>query len=433
MKTKEEKINIVTLGCAKNIVDSQILLTQLKGNNFDAYHEEKDKNSDIIIINTCGFIENAKQESIDTILKFAREKKSGNIKKLYVTGCLSERYKDSLKKEIPDVDDYFGTNDLPILLRNLKAKYREELLSKRVLSDNNHYAYLKISEGCNRPCSFCAIPLMRGKHISKPIELLIEEGKNLSKKGVKELIIIAQDSTYYGIDLYKKRMLAELLQRLSEIEGIKWIRIHYAFPTGFPMDIIDVMKKNKKICNYLDIPLQHGSSKMLKIMRRGTNREKSEELIHKIRDTIPGISIRTTLIAGHPGETEKDFQEMYNFVEKIKFNRLGIFTYSHEEGTHSFSMKDDVPELIKKDRADSIMKLQQKISYDLNQKFIDKKLKVIIDRKENGTFFGRTEFDSPEVDNEIIIKENSRNLKIGNFYNVIVKEALNYDLYCRLL
>ena len=274
---------------------------------------------------------------------------------------------------------------------------------------------------------------MRGKHISKPIELLIEEAKNLSKKGVKELIIIAQDSTYYGIDLYKKRMLAELLQRLSEIEGIKWIRIHYAFPTGFPMDIIDVMKKNKKICNYLDIPLQHGSSKMLKIMRRGTNRKKSEELIHKIRDIIPGISIRTTLIAGHPGETEKDFQEMYNFVEKMKFNRLGIFTYSHEEGTHSFSMKDDVPELIKKDRADSIMKLQQKISYDLNQKFIDKKLKVIIDRKENGTFFGRTEFDSPEVDNEIIIKENSRNLKIGNFYNVIVKEALNYDLYCRLL
>ena len=433
MKTKEDKINIVTLGCAKNIVDSQVLLTQLKGNNFDAYHETNDDDSNIIIINTCGFIENAKQESIDTILKFAQEKKKGNIKKLYVTGCLSERYKENLEKEIPEVDEYFGTNDLSKLLRNLKAKYRKDLISKRVLSKNKHYAYLKISEGCDRPCSFCAIPLMRGKHISKPIELLVEEAKNLSNKGVKELMIIAQDSTYYGIDLYKKRMLGKLLQNLSEIEAIKWIRLHYAFPTGFPMDILEVMKENKKICNYLDIPLQHGSSKILKIMRRGTSREKSEELIHRIREIIPNISIRTTLIAGHPGETERDFQEMYNFVEKMKFNRLGIFTYSHEEGTHSFSMKDDVPELIKKERADSIMKLQQKISYNLNQNFLDKKLKVIIDRKEENTFFGRTEFDSPEVDNEIIIKENTKDLKIGNFYNVIVKKALNYDLHCELI
>ena len=433
MKTKEDKINIVTLGCAKNIVDSQMILTQLKGNNFDAYHENNDNDSNIIIINTCGFIENAKQESIDTILKFAQEKKRGNIKKLYVTGCLSERYKENLEKEIPEVDEYFGTNDLSKLLRNLKAKYRKNLISKRVLSKNKHYAYLKISEGCDRPCSFCAIPLMRGKHISKPIELLVEEAKNLSNKGVKELMIIAQDSTYYGIDLYKKRMLGKLLQNLSEIEAIKWIRLHYAFPTGFPMDILEVMKENKKICNYLDIPLQHGSSKILKIMRRGTSREKSEELIHRIREIIPNISIRTTLIAGHPGETERDFQEMYNFVEKMKFNRLGIFTYSHEEGTHSFSMKDDVPELIKKERADSIMKLQQKISYNLNQNFLDKKLKVIIDRKEENTFFGRTEFDSPEVDNEIIIKENTKDLKIGNFYNVIVKKALNYDLHCELI
>ena len=433
MKTKEDKINIVTLGCAKNIVDSQMILTQLKGNNFDAYHENNDNDSNIIIINTCGFIENAKQESIDTILKFAQEKKRGNIKKLYVTGCLSERYKENLEKEIPEVDEYFGTNDLSKLLRNLKAKYRKDLISKRVLSKNKHYAYLKISEGCDRPCSFCAIPLMRGKHISKPIELLVEEAKNLSNKGVKELMIIAQDSTYYGIDLYKKRMLGKLLQNLSDIEGIKWIRLHYAFPTGFPMDILEVMKENKKICNYLDIPLQHGSSKILKIMRRGTSREKSEELIHRIREIIPNISIRTTLIAGHPGETERDFQEMYNFVEKMKFNRLGIFTYSHEEGTHSFSMKDDVPELIKKERADSIMKLQQKISYNLNQNFLDKKLKVIIDRKEENTFFGRTEFDSPEVDNEIIIKENTKDLKIGNFYNVIVKKALNYDLHCELI
>ena len=433
MKTKEDKINIVTLGCAKNIVDSQMILTQLKGNNFDAYHETNDDDSNIIIINTCGFIENAKQESIDTILKFAQEKKRGNIKKLYVTGCLSERYKENLEKEIPEVDEYFGTNDLSKLLRNLKAKYRKDLISKRVLSKNKHYAYLKISEGCDRPCSFCAIPLMRGKHISKPIELLVEEAKNLSNKGVKELMIIAQDSTYYGIDLYKKRMLGKLLQNLSEIEAIKWIRLHYAFPTGFPMDILEAMKENKKICNYLDIPLQHGSSKILKIMRRGTSREKSEELIHRIREIIPNISIRTTLIAGHPGETERDFQEMYNFVEKMKFNRLGIFTYSHEEGTHSFSMKDDVPELIKKERADSIMKLQQKISYNLNQNFLDKKLKVIIDRKEENTFFGRTEFDSPEVDNEIIIKENTKDLKIGNFYNVIVKKALNYDLHCELI
>ena len=433
MKTKEDKINIVTLGCAKNIVDSQMILTQLKGNNFDAYHENNDNDSNIIIINTCGFIENAKQESIDTILKFAQEKKRGNIKKLYVTGCLSERYKENLEKEIPEVDEYFGTNDLSKLLRNLKAKYRKDLISKRVLSKNKHYAYLKISEGCDRPCSFCAIPLMRGKHISKPIELLVEEAKNLSNKGVKELMIIAQDSTYYGIDLYKKRMLGKLLQNLSEIEAIKWIRLHYAFPTGFPMDILEVMKENKKICNYLDIPLQHGSSKILKIMRRGTSREKSEELIHRIREIIPNISIRTTLIAGHPGETERDFQEMYNFVEKMKFNRLGIFTYSHEEGTHSFSMKDDVPELIKKERANSIMKLQQKISYNLNQNFLDKKLKVIIDRKEENTFFGRTEFDSPEVDNEIIIKENTKDLKIGNFYNVIVKKALNYDLHCELI
>ena len=433
MKTKEDKINIVTLGCAKNIVDSQVLLTQLKGNNFDAYHETNDDDSNIIIINTCGFIENAKQESIDTILKFAQEKKKGNIKKLYVTGCLSERYKENLEKEIPEVDEYFGTNDLSKLLRNLKAKYRKDLISKRVLSKNKHFAYLKISEGCDRPCSFCAIPLMRGKHLSKPIELLVEEAKNLSNKGVKELMIIAQDSTYYGIDLYKKRMLGKLLQNLSEIEAIKWIRLHYAFPTGFPMNILEVMKENKKICNYLDIPLQHGSSKILKIMRRGTSREKSEELIHRIREIIPNISIRTTLIAGHPGETERDFQEMYNFVEKMKFNRLGIFTYSHEEGTHSFSMKDDVPELIKKERANSIMKLQQKISYNLNQNFLDKKLKVIIDRKEKNTFFGRTEFDSPEVDNEIIIKENTKDLKIGNFYKVIVKKALNYDLHCELI
>ena len=309
MKTKEDRINIVTLGCAKNIVDSEVLLTQLRGNNINTVHEDDKKLSNIIIINTCGFIESAKQESIDTILSYAQQKKLGNIKKLYVTGCLSERYKENLKKEIPEVDNYFGTNELPFLLKKLKAKYRNDLLSKRTISTKNHYAYLKISEGCNRPCSFCAIPIMRGKHISKPMEALIKESKNLAETGVKELMIIAQDSTYYGIDLYNKRMLGELIKRLSDIEGIEWIRLHYAFPTGFPMDILNVIKENNNICKYLDLPLQHGSSKMLKIMRRGTNRKKTEDLIKKIRDKIPEIAIRTTLIAGHPGETEKDFEE----------------------------------------------------------------------------------------------------------------------------
>ena len=433
MKTKEDKINIITLGCAKNIVDSEVLLTQLKGNNINVVHESNNDSSNIIIINTCGFIESAKQESLDTILHYAEQKKLGNIKKLYVTGCLSERYKENLKNEIPEVNKYFGTNDLPFLLKKLKAKYRNDLLSKRIISTKNHYAYLKISEGCNRPCSFCAIPIMRGKHISKPLEIIIQEAENLSKNGVKELMIIAQDTTYYGIDLYNKRMLGELMRRLCDIEGIEWIRLHYAFPTGFPIDILNVIKENNKICKYLDIPLQHGSSRMLKIMRRGTNREKTENLIKTIRNKIPEIAIRTTLIAGHPGETEKDFDEMYDFVRKMKFNRLGIFTYSHEEDTHAFSMNDDVHEKIKKERANSIMQLQNKISYNLNQKFIGKKLKVIIDRKQGEFSFGRTEFDSPEVDNEIIIKENSRILKVGNFFNVIVKEAKDYDLNCELL
>lgn len=433
MKTKEDRISIITLGCAKNIVDSEVLLTQLKGNNVNVVHESENNSSNIIIINTCGFIESAKQESLDTILSYAEQKKLGNIKKLYVSGCLSERYKENLKKEIPEVDKYFGTNDLPNLLKTLKAKYKNDLLSKRIISTKNHYAYLKISEGCNRPCSFCAIPIMRGKHISKPLEMIIEEAKNLSKNGVKELMIIAQDTTYYGIDLYNKRMLGELMRMLCDIEGIEWIRLHYAFPTGFPIDILTVIKENNKICKYLDIPLQHGSSRMLKIMRRGTNREKTENLIKTIRNKIPEIAIRTTLIAGHPGETEKDFDEMCDFVRKMKFNRLGIFTYSHEEDTHAFSMEDDVHEKIKEERANSIMKLQNKISYNLNQKFIGKKLKVIIDRKKGEFSFGRTEFDSPEVDNEIIIKGNSRILKVGNFFNVIVKEAKDYDLNCELL
>ena len=431
MKSKKENVNIITLGCAKNIVDSEVLLTQLKANNIAVNHESN-KRSDTVIINTCGFIGNAKKESIDTILKYAKQKEIGNIKKLYITGCLSERYKSDLIKEIPEVDEYFGTRDLPILLKKLNAKYKNELLGERIHTTQHHYAYLKISEGCDRPCSFCAIPLMRGKHISKPMEILIEEAKHLAINGVKELMIIAQDSTYYGIDLYHKRMLGELMKRLSDVKGIEWIRLHYAFPTGFPMDVLNVIKENNNICNYLDIPLQHGSSRMLKIMRRGTNREKTEHLIKEIRNRIPGIAIRTTLIAGHPGETKKDYEEMYEFVNKMQFNRLGIFTYSHEEGTHSFSLSDDITEKIKKERADSIMQLQQRISYKLNQKLIGKKLKVIIDRKHGENYYGRTEFDSPEVDNEIIIKGHNKTIKVGDFIDVIVKNAKEYDLTCEL-
>ena len=334
MQTKaKEKINIVTLGCAKNLVDSEVLLTQLKGNNKEAYHQNEEINPDVVIVNTCGFIDNAKQESIDTILSYARQKDLGNIKKLFVTGCLSERYKDDLKVDIPEVDGYYGTRDLPDLLKNFEAKYRNELLGDRIITTDSHYAYMKISEGCDRPCSFCAIPLMRGKHISKPINEILNEAKNLVKNGVKEIMLIAQDSTYYGLDLYGKRLLPNLLRKLSDIYGLEWIRIHYAYPAGFPLEVIKVMNERDNICNYLDIPLQHGSSKMLKLMKRGITREKTDKLINDIREINPDISLRTTLIAGHPGETEKDFDEMYDFVEKSKFDRLGIFTYSHEEGT----------------------------------------------------------------------------------------------------
>ena len=430
MKTKghrKTKVNIVTLGCSKNLVDSEVLLTQLKGNNIDATHESKKDDANIVVINTCGFIDNAKQESIDTILRYVDAKEEGIVEKVYVTGCLSQRYSADLEKEIPEVDAWFGTRDLSRLLKTLNANYKQELVGERILTNPSHFAYLKISEGCDRPCSFCAIPLMRGKHISRPIEELVLEAKNLAKNGTKELLLIAQDSTYYGLDIYKKRNLAELLSKLADVEGVEWMRLHYAFPAGFPLDVLDVMRERSNICKYLDIPLQHGSSRMLQLMRRGINREKTEDLIKTIRDKVPGIALRTTLIAGHPGETEEDFNEMMAFVERSRFDRLGVFGYSHEENTHSHSMADDVPAEVKQQRVDAIMELQQGISYELNQSKVGNVYKVIVDRKEEGQYIGRTEFDSPEVDNEVII-ESKEYLRLGDFVNVRVNSASEFDL-----
>jgi ribosomal protein S12 methylthiotransferase len=425
---KKTKVNIVTLGCSKNLVDSEVLLTQLRGNGVDAVHESKEDDSSVVVINTCGFIDNAKQESIDTILRYVDAKEEGVVDKVYVTGCLSQRYKDDLEKEIPEVDAWFGTRDLSRLLKVFKADYKHELIGERILTNPSHYAYLKISEGCDRPCSFCAIPIMRGKHLSRPIEELVLEAKNLAKGGTKELLLIAQDSTYYGLDLYKKRNLAELLRRLSDVEGIEWIRLHYAFPAGFPMDALEVMAERPNICKYLDIPLQHGSTRMLQLMRRGTTREKTEELLQIIREKVPGIAIRTTMIAGHPGETEKDFEELYDFIEKSRFERLGIFSYSHEDNTHSHSMADDVPDDVKQERIDAVMELQQGISLELNQAKIGKIYKTLIDRKEGGNFIGRTEFDSPEVDNEVMISAANEYLRTGDFASVKVKAATEFDL-----
>lgn len=431
MKTKgskKTKVNIVTLGCSKNLVDSEVLLTQLRGNGIETSHESEKDDANIVVINTCGFIDNAKQESVDTILRYVDAKEEGIVEKVYVTGCLSERYKDDLQKEIPDVDAWFGTRDLSRLLKQLNANYKQELVGERILTNPSHFAYLKISEGCDRPCSFCAIPLMRGKHISKPIEELVLEAKNLAKKGTKELLLIAQDSTYYGLDLYKKRNLAELLNRLADVEGIDWIRLHYAFPTGFPLDVLDVMANRPNICNYLDIPLQHGSTRMLQLMKRGTTREKTEALLNTIREKVPGIAIRTTLIAGHPGETEAEFEEMMKFVETSRFDRLGVFAYSHEENTHAYSMADDVPDETKQERVDSLMDLQQGISLELNQAKIGKIYKVLIDRKEGGNFYGRTEFDSPKVDNEVILDASKNYLRIGDFVTAKITAASEFDL-----
>lgn len=436
MKTKtlrKNKVNVVTLGCAKNTFDSEVMMAQLKANKFEVEHESLNDDASIVIINTCGFIDNAKQESIDTILRYAEAKAEGLVDKVYVTGCLSERYKDDLEQEIPEVDAFFGTRDLPRLLKTLKADYKHELVGERLLTTPSHYAYFKIAEGCDRPCSFCAIPLMRGKHVSTPMDQLLTSAKKLATGGVKELLLIAQDLTYYGLDIYKKRNLAELIDKLSDVEGIDWIRLHYAFPSGFPMDVLDVMNNRSNVCNYLDMPLQHGSTKILQSMRRGITREKTEALVDQIRQKVPDIALRTTLIAGYPGETEADFDEMYRFVEDTRFDRLGIFTYSHEENTHAYSLTDDVPDEVKRQRADAIMELQSGISYELNQKKVGKTFDVLFDRAEGDYFIGRTEFDSPDVDNEILVKKSEGYVRLGDFAKVAVTSADHYDLYGKLV
>jgi len=432
MKTKtlkKNKVNVITLGCSKNIVDSEVLMGQLRANNIEVEHESTKNDSSIVIINTCGFIDNAKQESIDTILRFSAAKKKGQIDKLYVTGCLSERYKPDLEREIPNVDAYFGTRELPRMLKTLKADYKQELLGERLLTTPNHSAYFKISEGCDRPCSFCAIPLMRGGHVSVPIEQLVSQAKQLAKNGTKELMIIAQDSTYYGLDLYKERKLANLLEQLSEVDGIEWLRLHYAFPSGFPLDALEVMKNNPKVCNYIDMPLQHITDNMLKSMRRGTTKQKTIDLVNMIRDKVPHIAIRTTLIAGYPGETEKDHDEMAEWVTNSRFDRLGIFTYSHEDNTHAFALNDDVPAEVKQERADHIMRIQQGISKELNDDKIGRTFKVLFDKKEGDYFVGRTEFDSAEVDNEVLVDAAANFVRVGDFANIEITSAEDYDLF----
>ena len=423
---KKNKINLVTLGCSKNIYDSEVIMGQLKANGKDVGHEQK---GNIVVINTCGFIENAKEQSVNTILDYVNLKQEGEIDKVFVTGCLSERYKPDLQKEIPDVDDYFGTTDLPLLLKALGADYKHELVGERLTTTPKNYAYLKIAEGCDRPCSFCAIPLMRGKHRSKPIEDLVFEAKKLAAQGTKELILIAQDLTYYGLDLYKKRNLAELLKALAEIEGIEWIRLHYAFPTGFPKDVLDVIREEPKVCNYIDIPLQHISDEILKSMRRGTTHQKTTNLLKLFREKVPGICIRTTLIVGYPGETEAQFEELKQWVKDMRFERLGVFTYSHEEDTHAYNLEDNVPEDIKTKRANEIMEIQSQISWEQNQMKIGKIFKCVVDRKEGQYFVGRTEFDSPDVDNEVLIDAEQHYVKIGDFSPIKITEAHDFDLY----
>ena len=423
--TKKNKINVVTLGCSKNIYDSEVLMGQLKANDKDVVHEQQ---GNIVVVNTCGFIDNAKEESVNTILSFAAQKDQGLIDKLFVTGCLSERYKPELEAEIPNVDDFFGTTDLPLLLKALGADYRHELLGERLTTTPKNYAYLKISEGCDRPCSFCAIPLMRGSHRSKPIEELVEEAKGLAKNGVKELIIIAQDSTYYGLDLYKKRRLADLLKALAEVEGIVWIRLHYAFPSGFPEDVLNVIATEPKVCSYIDIPLQHISDSILHSMRRGTTQEKTTTLLKKFRTVVPEMAIRTSLILGYPGETQKDFELLKSWVKEMRFERLGCFQYSHEENTHAHAMIDDVPPETKQARVNELMELQAQISWEKNQALIGKTLKCVIDRKEGNYFVGRTEFDSPDVDNEVWVDAQKHYLKVGDFTNLTITAAQDFDL-----
>ncbi len=423
---KKNKINVITLGCSKNVYDSEVLMGQLKASGKDVVHEEE---GNIVVINTCGFINNAKEESVNTILEYMQQKEEGIVDKVFVTGCLSERYKPDLKKDIPNVDAYFGTTQLPQLLKALGADYKHELIGERLTTTPQNYAYLKIAEGCDRPCSFCAIPLMRGKHKSTPIENLVIEAEKLAAKGVKELILIAQDLTYYGLDIYKKRNLAELLENLVKVEGIEWIRLHYAFPTGFPMDVLELMKKEPKICNYLDIPLQHISDKILKSMKRGTTQAKTTKLIKDFRALVPEMTIRTTLIVGYPGETEADFELLKNWVTEMRFERLGCFTYSHEENTGAYALEDDVPEAVKQERANAIMEIQGQISWELNQEHIGKTYRCMIDRKEGGYWVGRTEYDSPDVDNEVLIDAEKFYVKQGEFANIKITEATDFDLY----
>ena len=427
--TKKNKINVITLGCSKNVYDSEVLMGQLVANNMEVEHESDKDDSNIVVINTCGFIDNAKEESINTILEQAERKEAGYIDKLYVTGCLSERYKPDLEREITNVDQYFGTTDLPKLLKVLGADYKHELLGERLTTTPKHYAYLKIAEGCDRPCSFCAIPLMRGKHKSTPIEKLVIEAKNLAKNGVKELILIAQDLTFYGLDIYKKRRLADLLIELSKVEGIEWIRLHYAFPTGFPQDVLDVIRENAKVCNYIDIPLQHINDEILKSMKRGTSHKKTDDLLKAFREKVPNMAIRTSLIVGYPGETEERFQELKQWVQDTKFDRLGVFTYSHEENTSAHVLDDDISDEVKKARQEEIMDLQTHISWELNQEKIGKTFKVLFDRKEGDYFIGRTEFDSPDVDNEVLVKATETYIRMGDFANVLIEKTDHFDLY----
>ncbi|MGV0997194.1 MULTISPECIES: 30S ribosomal protein S12 methylthiotransferase RimO [unclassified Empedobacter] len=433
MRTKstgKKKINVITLGCSKNVYDSEVLMGQLKANGKEVVHEQS---GEIVVINTCGFIDNAKEESVDTILDYVQRKEDGLVEKVFVTGCLSERYKPDLVEQIPNVDQYFGTRELPLLLKALGADYKHELVGERLTTTPRHYAYLKIAEGCDRPCSFCAIPLMRGGNVSRPIEDLVTEATKLAKNGTKELILIAQDLTYYGLDIYKKRELATLLKELVKIEGIEWIRLHYAFPAGFPEDVLDVIREEPKVCNYIDIPLQHISTKLLKSMRRGTTHEKTNALLDAMRTKVPDMAIRTTLICGYPGETEEDFQEMKAWVQEQKFDRLGCFTYSHEENTHAYNLEDDVPEEVKQQRVEEIMEIQSQISYDLNQEKIGKQFRVMIDRKEGENFIGRTEYDSPDVDNEVLISAIDTYLPVGDFVNVEIIEAYEFDLIGKVI
>lgn len=432
MKTKtlkKNKVNVVTLGCSKNLVDSEVMMGQLQGNNIDVVHESENNDFNIVIVNTCGFIDKAKEESINTIIQYAEAKRLGEIDKLYVTGCLSQRYKDNLEEDIPEVDAYYGTRDLPALLKTFKADYKHELVGERLLTTPRHYAYLKISEGCNRTCSFCAIPIMRGKHISKSIEALVAEVKSLAAKGVKEIMLIAQELTFYGLDIYKKRSLSTLIDTLCEIEGIEWIRLHYAYPSQFPLEIIETMARQPKVCNYLDIPLQHAADNMLKSMRRNITNADTRALIKDIRSILPEIAIRTTMLVGYPNESESDMEELKDFIEEMRFERLGVFTYSHEEGTHGYKLEDNIPDEVKVERANELMEIQQEISYQLNDAKIGKTFKVLFDKKEGEHFIGRTEYDSPDVDNEVLVDATQQYISIGEFAKVTITDCTDFDLF----